>query len=70
MTDFDRLDRIADQVRTGDLDEIGVLSSGERIYVLLAANRPDLLMRDGIVYSLKRLGSAWLNELIVRHQND
>ena len=63
---FDYLDRLASMP---DVEKrIGCLSSGERIYVALAANRPDLLCRgDSIVYALYRLGSEWRNELIERH---
>ena len=68
MDQFDRLDEIANQVRTGDMAHFGVLSTGERIYVLLVADRADLLKSEGdIVYCLGRLGRTWRDELLKRH---
>jgi hypothetical protein len=40
---LDRLDEIAEAVLAGDADALGPVSTGERIYVALAANRADLL---------------------------
>ena len=40
---FDRLDDIAKRMAGGDDESYGVLSTGERLYVVLAANRFDLL---------------------------
>ena len=69
MPNFDYLDRLAE---LPDLEEkIGVLSSGERMYVALAANRPDLLAKgDTIAYAIWRLGPQWVNELAERHRCD
>jgi len=63
---FDRLDAIATRVRQGDLEAFGPLSTGEAIYVALAANRSDLLPREQIAPALARLGPEWLQELIAR----
>lgn len=46
------------------------LSTGEGIYVALAANRADLLGNDSLVDALKQLGTQWLEVLILRHQYD
>ncbi len=63
---FDCLDAIATRVREGDLTAFGPLSTGEAIYVALAASRPDLLPQGKIVPALARLGDEWLRELIAR----
>jgi hypothetical protein len=51
--------------------EVGYLSTGEKCYVYLAANRMDLLEKEEgytIVAALHRLGSEWLIELLRRWQ--
>lgn len=64
---LDALDKIA---QSTELEQhIGLLSTGERIYVALAANRADLLT-DNIGYSLHRLGFEWREALICRHMHD
>lgn len=74
MNEFERLDGIADAIKRGapGADEaIGVLSTGERIYVALAASRCDLLAEgDSVPYALHRLGDEWLQALIERHRYD
>jgi hypothetical protein len=40
---LDRLDEIAEAVLAGDDDALGPVSTGERIYVALAANRAELM---------------------------
>lgn len=71
---LDRLDQIALAFRLGDEDRgkqmFGVLSTGERCYVALAANLPALLPGDSIAYMIDRIGPDWLQELIARHRND
>jgi hypothetical protein len=37
MSDLDRLDEIAREAWSGNYDRVGVLSSGERLYVALAS---------------------------------
>lgn len=72
MTDqeFDYLDRIAQRIADGDTQRFHALSTGERIYVALAANRPDLIQQDGstLVQAIARLGPVWLEELLLRHR--
>jgi hypothetical protein len=55
-TQLDYLDELAEAVRAGRDDAIGPVSTGERIYVALAANRADLLPADyTIVQAIARL---------------
>lgn len=68
--DYDRLDAIAAQAAQGDDNAVGVLSTGERLYVALAANRCDLLGGDSIAYAISRLDTKDLRELVERHCGD
>lgn len=65
---FDRLDQVADLVRVGDIDAVGGLSTGERLYVALAANSHSMLhdMQYNIVEALARLGDDDVRELVLR----
>jgi len=64
---LDRLDEIAVSVMNGELDSFGVLSTGETIYVALAANRADLLPSGyTLVACIDRLGESWRAELLKR----
>lgn len=67
-TELDRLDDIAERLRHGGDRGFWVLSSGERAYVSLAANRADLLKMDGhtIVSAWARVGQEWQTELSSR----
>ena len=67
---LDRLDDIALKVAKGNLDSTGALSTGERVYVALAANSVELLDAHGytIAEALARLGPEWTQKLIVRWQ--
>lgn len=71
---LDYLDHIAMKFRTGNEEQgqqmFGPLSTGERLYVALAANRCDLLGRDSIAYAIGRIGEDWVEELVARHRND
>lgn len=68
---LDHLDQLALQVAGGNDGDFGVLSTGERLYVALAANRPDLLAADGytVAQALGRLGDDWTRALVVRWQH-
>lgn len=68
--DYERLEAIADRVRQGNSDGVGVLSTGERLYVALAANNVELLGRDSIAYAIDRVGPEAVEELICRHKNE
>lgn len=56
---FENLDALVAPIAKGDLDGYGVLSTGERLYIALAANRTDLLESEGftIAEALARLGA-------------
>ena len=65
---LDYLDQVAKQIARGEFHAYGPLSSGERVYAALAANRSDLLQEDGytIAQALDCLGEEWLVELLQR----
>lgn len=71
---LDRLDAIAERVAIAKdpLKEtnIGVLSTGERLYVALAASRQDVLDAYGytIAEALARIDTGWTAELVRRWQ--
>lgn len=64
---LDRLDALVPAVAKHERD-VGYLSTGEKLYVYLAANRMDLLQDVGytIAEALERIGSDWLVEFIKR----
>lgn len=65
--DYERLDRLALAIRTtGEEGSIGVLSTGERLYVAMAANRPDLLAGYTMVQAFARLEEQDTQQLIER----
>jgi hypothetical protein len=68
MQQLDQLDQIAQGLRDGRDVGFWVLSSGERVYVALAADRPDLLKEDGytLVQAWARLDWGWGDELTRR----
>jgi hypothetical protein len=65
---FERLDTIAIAVARGDVTGVGVLSTGEKVYVALAAN--DLALLESwnytIVEAIDRLGTQWTAALVQR----
>lgn len=65
-TQLDRLDSIAREARNQIDDRTGVLSTGERLYVALAANRLDLMPDYTIAQALARLGEDDVAQLIKR----
>lgn len=67
---YDYLDAIAMDVRQGDTSRVGVLSTGERLYVALAASNCALLGNDSIAYAIDRIGHEALRELVARHRLD
>lgn len=55
--DFERLDEIAREAWEGNYGRVGVLSSGERLYVALASGRMrELAATDSIPYAVDRVG--------------
>jgi len=69
MTDkrFDGLDNIALHCKDGETSSFDVLSTGEQIYVALAANKPELITGYTVTEAINRLGPVWLSTLIQRH---
>jgi hypothetical protein len=68
---LERLDGIAGELKgSRGRGSFGVLSTGEKLYVALAANRPDLLKDAGysIPEALARLGSTDIASLVQRWQ--
>ena len=67
---LDHLDAMALRVARGDTKGLGALSRGEWLYVVLAANRADLLAanNDTIAEALARLGWDWTAQLVERWQ--
>ena len=67
---FERLDALAIRLAQGDDSATDALSTGEGLYVALAANRSDVLERRGytIAEALVRLGDAWRETLVARWQ--
>lgn len=65
---FDSLDEIAIRLAKGDTQGFGALSTGERLYVALAANSAEHLDGDGytVVEAFARLGEDWSQELLSR----
>lgn len=60
------LDEIAAEARNQIDDRVGVLSTGERLYVALAANRLDLMPDYTIAQALARMDDGDIDELIAR----
>ena len=69
-TQLDRLDEIALQVRKCNRHAVGVLSTGEQLYVALAASSATMLRNLGytIPQALARLGQDDARELVSRWQ--
>ena len=66
--DYDRRDAIALSAAKGDTSLVGVLSTGERLYVALAAGSVELLEQDNftIAEALARLGDDEVAQFIER----
>lgn len=68
--DYEYLDAIALDVRNGDTERLGTLSTGERLYAVLAASRCELLGTDSVAYAISRIGPEAVEALIERHRYD
>ena len=68
MQQLDRLDALTDRLRDGGEDGFWPLSTGERLYVALAANRVDLLEACDytVAGALGRIGAEWGVALVKR----
>lgn len=60
-----RLDEIAREAWAGKYDRVGVLSSGEVLYVALASGRMrELAPSDSIAYAVDRVGPEWMHHML------
>lgn len=70
MTDLDRLDQHAQSIKDGtrSASDFGAMSTGEKLYIALAASSFELLEQTGysIAAALDRLGPDWCRELVAR----
>lgn len=69
-TQIDRLDQCARALKDGTrpASDFGVMSTGEQIYIALAASNFELLQATGydIPSALNRLGEDWRRQLLTR----
>ncbi|AXE32262.1 hypothetical protein DK842_21520 [Chromobacterium phragmitis] len=68
LSQLDYLDQITSDALNQIDSRVGQLSTGERLYVALAANRLDLMPGYTIPQALARLGDDDVAELIARWQ--
>lgn len=65
MPDLNHLDEIAREAWDGNFDRVGVLSTGERLYVALASGRMrELAPSDSIAYAADRVGPEWMAHML------
>lgn len=58
---LEHLDEIAHEAWEGEYRRVGVLSTGERLYVALASGRMrELCPDDSIPYAVERVGLEWM----------
>lgn len=62
---YQRLDEIARAAHAGDYEQVGVLSTGERLYVALASGRMrELAPSDSIAYAVDRVGPEAMQHML------
>lgn len=62
---LEHLDAIAREAWHGKYDRVGVLSTGERLYVALASGRMrELAPDDSIPYAVDRVGPEWMAHML------
>lgn len=65
MSQLEHLDEIAREAWEGNYDRVGVLSTGERLYVALASGRMrELAPGDSIAYAVDRVGPEWMDHML------
>jgi hypothetical protein len=65
MNQLEYLDDIAREAWGGNYDRVGVLSTGELLYVALASGRMrELAPSDSIAYAVERVGPEWMTHMI------
>jgi len=68
---LERLDEIAREAHVGRYERVGVLSTGERLYVALASGRMrELAPSDSIAYAVDRVGPEWMAHMLKVWKND
>ena len=65
--EFDSLDEIVAFMQAVDIERVGVLSTGDYLYVALAASGCERPGVNSIAYALSRVGLETAAELIQRH---
>lgn len=62
---LNRLDEIAREAWEGNYERVGVLSTGEKLYVALASGRMrELAPGDSIAYAVDRVGPDWMAHML------
>lgn len=65
MASLEYLDEVAREAWEGNYNRVGVLSTGERLYVALAAGRMrELAPEDSIPYAVDRVGPEWMAHMM------
>ena len=65
MSQLERLDEIAREAWAGNYEKVGVLSTGEVLYVALASGRMrELAPGDSIAYAVDRVGPEWMAHML------
>lgn len=63
--DYERLDEIARDAWEGNYERVGVLSTGECLYVALASGRMrELAPGDSIAYAVDRVGQEAMDHML------
>lgn len=71
MATLEQLDEIAREAWEGNYARVGVLSTGERLYVALAAGRMrELAPGDSIAYAVERVGPEWMAHMLEVWRHD
>ncbi len=71
MANLKHLDEIAREAWAGNYDRVGVLSTGERLYVALASGRMrELAPNDSIPYAVDRVGPDWMAHMLEVWRSD
>ena len=68
---LEHLDEIAREAWAGNYDRVGVLSTGEVLYVALASGRMrERAPSDSIAYAVDRVGTAWMAHMLSVWRSD
>lgn len=69
MLNYEYLDSVVAEVQRDHFAQYDVLSGGQRLYVALASNRPDLLTEEGVTLAkaLKLIDAESLSEITQRY---